>query len=99
MSIIFLILYYHTLTYRSSSLLSVDDWLVSHGFDLSTLERTPAKDWITIVLPVSKAEEMLGTEYAVWEHAESGEKIVRTMEYSLPESVHAHGEYLSICLP
>ncbi|KAF8607532.1 tripeptidyl peptidase A [Ceratobasidium sp. AG-I] len=75
---------------HTSSLSSVDDWLVSHGFDLSTLERTPAKDWVTIVLPVSKAEEMLGAEYAVWEHAESGEKIVRTMEYSLPGSVHAH---------
>lgn len=76
----------------------MDDWLISNGFDLSTLERTPAKDWVTIVLPVSKAEAMLGAEYAVWEHAESGEKVVRTMEYSLPESIHAHGERLPTCL-
>jgi tripeptidyl-peptidase-1 len=49
---------------------------------------------VTIVLPVSKAEEMLGTEYTVWEHAESQEKIVRTTEYSLPESLHKYGEYI-----
>ncbi|CAE6466677.1 unnamed protein product, partial [Rhizoctonia solani] len=72
------------------TLTSVDEWLASHGFELSTLERSPARDWVTIVLPVSKAEEMLGTEYAIWEHAESQEKIVRTMEYSLPESIHKH---------
>ncbi|KAG9127880.1 hypothetical protein FRC07_007955 [Ceratobasidium sp. 392] len=74
----------------AAALSSVDEWLKSHGFEPSTLERSPARDWITIVLPVSKAEEMLGTEYSIWEHAESGEKIVRTMEYSVPEAVHAH---------
>ncbi|KAG9099641.1 hypothetical protein FS749_000774 [Ceratobasidium sp. UAMH 11750] len=77
-------------TPHASSLSSVDDWLASHGFEPSTLERSPARDWVTIVLPVSKAEEMLGTEYGIWEHTESGEKIVRTMEYSVPESIHAH---------
>lgn len=34
----------------------------------------------------------MGAEYAVWEHSVTGEKVVRTMEYSLPELVHAHGE-------
>ncbi|CAE6533802.1 unnamed protein product [Rhizoctonia solani] len=75
---------------HSATLTSVDEWLASHGFKISTLERSPARDWVTIVLPASKAEEMLGTEYAVWEHTESQEKIVRTMEYSLPESIHKH---------
>ncbi|KAG8698140.1 hypothetical protein FRC09_007404 [Ceratobasidium sp. 395] len=75
---------------HDSSLASVDEWLKSHGFEPSTLERSPARDWVTIILPVSKAEEMLGTEYSIWEHAGSGEKIVRTMEYSVPETVHAH---------
>jgi hypothetical protein len=61
---------------------------------VTKLERSPARDWVTIVLPLSKAEELLGTEYAVWEHSESGEKIVRTMEYSLPESLLEHGKQL-----
>ncbi|QRW02045.1 tripeptidyl-peptidase I [Ceratobasidium sp. AG-Ba] len=73
-----------------NSLSSVDEWLGSHGFEPSTLERSPARDWVTIVLPVSKAEEMLATEYGIWEHAETGEKIVRTTEYSVPEALHAH---------
>ncbi|KAG8713475.1 hypothetical protein FRC11_012024, partial [Ceratobasidium sp. 423] len=72
------------------TLASIDEWLASYGFEISTLERSPARDWVTVVLPVSKAEEMLGTEYAIWEHTESQEKIVRTMEYSLPESIHKH---------
>ena len=59
---------------------------------LKDVERSPAHDWVTIMLPVSKAEEMLGTEYAIWEHIESQEKIVRTVEYSLPELIHRHGK-------
>jgi tripeptidyl-peptidase-1 len=40
-------------------------------------------------VPVSLAEELLDTEYHVFQHA-SGESIVRTTAYRLPAHVHAH---------
>lgn len=62
---------------------------------MSTLERSAGRDWVNVVVPVSKAEELLDAEYSIWEHTESGERVVRTMKYSLPESVHEHGKHLS----
>lgn len=39
----------------------LDDWLASHGFNTSSLNRSSAGDWISISIPVFKAEEMLRT--------------------------------------
>jgi tripeptidyl-peptidase-1 len=39
----------------------VNEWLGSHGFNESDLIRSPAKDWITIKVPVQVAEKMLDT--------------------------------------
>ncbi|EIW76307.1 tripeptidyl peptidase A [Coniophora puteana RWD-64-598 SS2] len=72
------------------SLSIVDEWLASHGFDESQLVRSPAKDWVTIRVPVVVAEEMLGTTYHIYEHSASGDSIVRTTSYSLPEVLHDH---------
>lgn len=68
----------------------VDEWLASHGFDIDALERSPANDWITVVVPVHQAESMLNTKYHVYKHEHSGAEIVRTQSYSLPEYLHPH---------
>jgi len=65
---------------------AVKQWLASFGV-------TPEKetsDSITVVVPISKAETMLQTKYKQYEDLESrtGRKIMRTTEYSLPESLH-----------
>lgn len=39
----------------------VDEWLASHGVTNDDLVRSPAKDWVTLRVPVSLAEEMLDT--------------------------------------
>jgi len=41
----------------------VDEWLQSHGIGENDLARSPARDWVTIKIPVNLAEKMLGT---VW---------------------------------
>lgn len=43
------------------SLDSVNEWLSSHGFSEDDLVRSPAKDWVTIKVPVRIAEKMLDT--------------------------------------
>ena len=50
-----------------TSLSAVNDWL--NGFDLEEedLVRSPAKDWITITVPVKMAEKMLDTvTFSLW---------------------------------
>ncbi|KDQ08887.1 hypothetical protein BOTBODRAFT_37585 [Botryobasidium botryosum FD-172 SS1] len=68
----------------------VEDWLISHGFDVATLDRSPAKDWITIVVPVYQAESMFDTKYNVYKHDATGEELFRTQSYSLPEYLLEH---------
>ncbi|KAG0697324.1 peptidase S8/S53 domain-containing protein [Suillus ampliporus] len=68
----------------------VSEWLASHGLMEEDLVRSSANDWVTIRVPVGLAEEMLDTTYHVYKRAETGESIVRTMSYSLPEILHEH---------
>jgi tripeptidyl-peptidase-1 len=75
----------------AASLEHVDKWVKSHGCDPSSISHSPAKDWVIIKVPISVAENMLSTEYHVWEH-EDGDSIVRTTSYSLPDYLHEHIE-------
>lgn len=43
------------------SISAVDAWLASHGIVEEALTRSPAKDWVTLKLPVSLIEQMLNT--------------------------------------
>ncbi|EIW61376.1 tripeptidyl peptidase A [Trametes versicolor FP-101664 SS1] len=70
----------------------VNEWLASHGLYEDSLSRSPAKDWVLVKVPVTLAEAMLKTEYHVWTHDASGESVVRTTEYSVPEHLDAHVE-------
>ncbi|EXJ89839.1 hypothetical protein A1O3_02906 [Capronia epimyces CBS 606.96] len=68
---------------------AVHEWLQGHGVDVDKLRYSPAKDWISVTLPVSAVEEMLDTEYSVYKHHD-GAVLVRTEGYSLPLYVHEH---------
>lgn len=39
----------------------VNGWLASHGITEDDISRSPAKDWITITVPISLAEKLLDT--------------------------------------
>ncbi|KAK2463913.1 hypothetical protein APHAL10511_004085 [Amanita phalloides] len=73
-----------------SSLNAVNDWLATYGLGDDDISRSPAKDWIKIDIPVSLAEEMLDTEYHVYQHETDGDYLVRTSSYSLPKHLHEH---------
>ncbi|KAF8638557.1 hypothetical protein AX17_002100 [Amanita inopinata Kibby_2008] len=73
-----------------SSVEAVDEWLASHGLREGDFSRSPAKDWVFARVPVWLAERMLNTTYHVWQHEGSGDYLVRTTSYSLPETLHAH---------
>lgn len=68
----------------------VHDWLASHDVDLGSISYSPAKDWITLRIPLSKVESMLSTKYHTYRHSSTDELAVRTLSYSLPRDLHAH---------
>ncbi|KAG1734983.1 peptidase S8/S53 domain-containing protein [Suillus lakei] len=68
----------------------VSEWLALHGLAEGDIIRSSARDWVTIRVPVGLAEKMLTTAYHVYKHAQTGESVIRTMSYSLPEMLHDH---------
>ncbi|KIY02846.1 uncharacterized protein Z520_01311 [Fonsecaea multimorphosa CBS 102226] len=68
---------------------AIHEWLQEYDVDIEQLTYSPARDWITVSLPVSTVEDMLNTDYSIWEHPD-GSTVVRTEGYSLPHYVHKH---------
>ncbi|KAJ3729993.1 peptidase S8/S53 domain-containing protein [Lentinula guzmanii] len=60
-----------------------------HGIEDETTTSSSDR-WITVNIPVSLAETLLNTKYHVYVHTDSDEKIIRTLEYSLPRHLHDH---------
>ncbi|KAI0265980.1 tripeptidyl peptidase A [Gloeopeniophorella convolvens] len=79
---------------HSSSVNAVNAWLAEHGIHQDSCERSPAGDWVTVRVPVEQAERMLGTEFRVWQHAQDGDVLVRTTQYSLPLNLDGHIELI-----
>ena len=67
----------------------VAEWLAEHGIEEKDCEFSGSKDFISIPLPVEEVENLLATEYSIYEH-EDGTRLVRTAEWSLPEHLHEH---------
>ncbi|KAF7294544.1 Subtilisin-like protein [Mycena indigotica] len=67
---------------------AVNQWLSDNGIDSTPL--SASGDWISIRVPVSKANELLNADFNVFTHAASGVDSIRTLEYSLPASLQNH---------
>jgi tripeptidyl-peptidase-1 len=67
---------------------AVTDWLSANSVQATPL--TPAGDWISIEVPVSKANQIFNADLTVYEHVDSGTQSVRTLEYSLPAGLSDH---------
>ena len=50
---------------------------------------TPAGDWISLNIPVSKANALFDADFTVFRHVDSGAESVRTLQYSIPEELQA----------
>ncbi|KAF7365749.1 Family S53 protease [Mycena venus] len=67
---------------------AVQAWLASH--DLVATKSNGAGDWLSVTVPVSKANEMLSAKYETFEHVASGKTYARTLSYALPVEVADH---------
>ncbi|KAH9065005.1 subtilisin-like protein [Lactarius vividus] len=68
----------------------VKSWLQYHSVPLPT-SLTHDGSWLTLTgVPVSKANDLLGASYQLYQHAETKEVIIRTVGYSLPAALYGH---------
>ncbi|EIW73993.1 subtilisin-like protein, partial [Coniophora puteana RWD-64-598 SS2] len=69
---------------------TASEWLAFHGLDETNAKYSSARDSMTLRVPVGTAESMFNTSFHVYKHAESGNALVQTTHYSLPEVLHDH---------
>lgn len=75
----------------------IDEWVAFHGIIPCSdfVHRSKAGDWVTVRVTVEQAERMLGTKYHVYKHLGSGDQVIRTLSYSLPEELLSHIDVVS----
>ena len=66
----------------------VNTWLGENG--LTALPSSPAGDWLSVDVPVSKANSMLGANFSVFVHEATGRQTIRTLQYSIPVDLAQH---------
>ncbi|OAQ95772.1 hypothetical protein LLEC1_00392, partial [Akanthomyces lecanii] len=64
---------------------AVKAWLADSGITDVTM---PTNDWLEFSVPVSKMESLLGSKYEWFVHLETGEKVPRTKQFSVPQNLH-----------
>lgn len=63
---------------------------MSHGIDESRINHLQAGgDWLVLRVSVAEAQRMLNSHYSVYLHEETGERVLRTLSYSLPDELHS----------
>ena len=76
----------------SESKEAVDAWLKQAGLNATTA--SAAGDWITVTMPISKANELFDADFAVYTHPASGKQTIRTMSYSIPTALDGHLDFV-----
>ncbi|EKM58720.1 uncharacterized protein PHACADRAFT_90318 [Phanerochaete carnosa HHB-10118-sp] len=71
---------------------AVNAWLTQAG--VNAIPISPAADWLSISVPVSLANDLFDADFTLFNHSETGKRIVRTMQYSIPVDLEGHLDVL-----
>lgn len=61
---------------------AVTAWLKEN--DIEASQASPAGDWLSFSIPVSKANELFDADFSVFTHTSTGSQTIRTLSYSIP---------------
>ncbi|KAI0505318.1 peptidase S8/S53 domain-containing protein [Xylaria bambusicola] len=78
-----------------SSVQVVKNWLIEAGVEEYTISQSANKQWIQFDAPVNQIEDLLMTNYHVWEHKLTGTKDIGCDEYHIPKNVASHVDYIT----
>ncbi|KAH9031141.1 Pro-kumamolisin, activation domain-containing protein [Lactarius pseudohatsudake] len=74
----------------------VSSWLGHYDIPSSSVSMTLGGNWLRVVgVSVSQANRILGASYQLYQHVETNDTVLRTINYSLPEVLHAHIQTIS----
>ncbi|EPS93872.1 hypothetical protein FOMPIDRAFT_1135359 [Fomitopsis schrenkii] len=67
---------------------TINKWLANHNLTANVI--SPAGDWLSLQVPVSQANDLFAANFSVFTHDTTGNQAVRTLSYSVPESLVDH---------
>lgn len=70
----------------------VIDWLTSHHVDSKSISFS--RSVLQVSLTITKANEILGTNFEVFREDATGKEAIRTLGYSIPATLKGHLEYI-----
>jgi tripeptidyl-peptidase-1 len=71
---------------------AVREWLENSGIAADRVTRSVNKQWLQFEAATSELEELLKTEYHLYEHETTGKHNIACDEYHVPEHVKQHIE-------
>ena len=77
------------------SIITVTEWLVASGIRKEKISKSPSLGWLQFNATVEEAERLLDTDYYRYKHQLSGKSHVACSEYSLPEHVQDHIDFIT----
>ena len=76
------------MTPKHETLTAVNEWLAHNG--LKAKVSSPFEDWMDFETTVSHATELFDAEFSTFAQDGSEKTIIRTLAYSIPESLNDH---------
>ena len=74
---------------------AVREWLAQSGVHADRHTVSPSRGHIQFHANVSEVEELLGTEYHLWEHVETGDTALSCEQYHVPHHIKHHIDFVS----
>ena len=79
----------------ADSVNAVTEWLKSAGFSADRISQSANKQWMQFDATVAEAEDLLFTEFYVYEHRHTGTQNIACDEYHVPAHIREHIDYIT----
>ncbi|KAB5513198.1 putative Tripeptidyl-peptidase sed1 [Coniochaeta sp. 2T2.1] len=79
----------------AESVNAVTEWLKSAGFAADRISQSANKQWMQFDATAAEAEDLLFTEFYVYEHRHTGTQNIACDEYHVPAHIGEHIDYIT----
>ncbi|KAB8304299.1 hypothetical protein EYC80_003711 [Monilinia laxa] len=79
----------------ADSIKEVVKWLEEYGIKSQRVKHSQSLSWIHANVTVAEAESLLNTKYYAYTHAESGQTAAACDDYSVPENIRKHIDFIT----
>lgn len=74
---------------------AVKEWLVSAGIASERIQQSVNKQWIAFDATTAEVDDLLLTEFHVYEHTSTGTQNIAAEEYHVPAEIRDHIDYIT----